>query len=103
MAGNVGKTYEVLSKVTKNDFTSLISIVCSVDGVCCVIPKDRIADYNYSNASISSNGKLYPKRKSEVGGPITSEMISRVNVEGMPRVDFVRFLNSLGRARGMRW
>lgn len=103
MAGNVGKTYEVLSKVTKNDFTSLISIVCSADGVCCVIPKERIADYNYSNASVGTNGKLYSKKKGGVGGPITSEMVSRVKVEGMPRIDFVRFLNSLGRARGMRW
>ena len=99
MAGKAGKTYEVLSRVTKKDFTSLISIVCSVDGVCCVIPKEKISDYDYLNANVGVNGKLYPKRG--VGGPVTSEMLNGIEVDGMSRTDFIRFLRSLGRGRGL--
>lgn len=93
------RVYEVLSKVTKSDFTSLISIVCCVDGVCCVIPKKDIVKYNYSNVVVGVDGKLRSKRG--VGGPITDKMLNGVEVIGMSRRDFVRFLTSLGRSRGL--
>ena len=89
------KEYEILSKLVKKDHTSLVSLVCCVDGVCCIVPKDDIPNHTYTNATIGVNGKLYRRKSNSIGRSITFDRVAESDVVGVSRGDVIQLLNRL--------
>lgn len=86
---------ELLSKVTKKDYTSVVSIVVGYKGIAYVVPKSEIGRLSFTNARFSCNGALYPSTR--LCGPISEEMFHAIWAEGMRSEDFLRKVRALGR------
>ncbi len=71
---------DILAKVTKRDRTSLVALVCWDGEKCCIIPKSDVALYEYSNANVGKNGKIYLNRGSRHERPVLDTYIGRIDV-----------------------
>lgn len=71
---------DILAKVTKRDRTSLVALVCWDGEKCCIIPKHEVASYEYNNANVGKNGKIYLNSGSRHERPILDTYIGRIDV-----------------------
>lgn len=71
---------DILAKVTKRDRTSLVALVCWDGEKCCIIPKHEVALYEYNNANVGKNGKIYLNSGSRHERPILDTYIGRIDV-----------------------
>lgn len=71
---------DILSKVTKRDRTSLVALVCWNGERCCIIPKQDVTLYEYSNANVGKNGKIYLNRGSRHERSVLDTYIGRIDV-----------------------
>ena len=70
---------DILAKVTKRDRTSLVALVCWDGEKCCLIPKSEVVLYEYNNANVGKNGKIYLNRGSGHERPILDTYIGRID------------------------
>lgn len=70
---------DILAKVTKRDRTSLVALVCWDGEKCCLIPKLDVTLYEYSNASVGKNGKIYLNRGSRHERSVLDTYIGRID------------------------
>ena len=70
---------DILAKVTKRDRTSLVALVCWDGEKCCLIPKLDVALYEYSNANVGKNGKIYLNRGSRHERPVLDTYIGLID------------------------
>ena len=82
---------EILAKITKRDYSSLVGLVCCIDGKCIIVPKEKISNYEYTNAVIGFNGNLYLEKN--IREPVNEIYVDEHKIVGASRDVVVNLLN----------